>query len=329
MSVGMSSSASQPIMYALIFLTTPFITLVFMAIANLARQSNLLTAKEAYRNVIISGAATSGFFAAVMFSPQLSFITEALSLPGLVTICLLAVSIPPAFAYQKIAKENFAAEEAMPSFLRDITESRKVGLSPVKSIVHATKRTGYGQFSEILRLVRSQIEWGVPLRKIFGNVKEKIRSWPVLVYFLILIETIEFGGGSADALEILSEYSEKNKDIEANKRSTLKPYVMLAFVWSVLIALTTSIVAITIYVLTQISVPGSSPAMFGSMQHQILVFSIGIIFQCWMSGFFIGKISEGTFAAGFKYSAMLAVTAYVSLFLSQNYLTGMLGVVSG
>jgi flagellar protein FlaJ len=326
---GMSSSASQPLMYALIFLTTPFITLVFMAIANLARKSNLLTAKEAYRNVIISGGATSGFFAAVMFLPQLSFIAEALSLPGLVTICLLAVSIPPAFAYQKIAKANFAAEEAMPSFLRDVTESRKVGLSPVKSIVHATKRTGYGPFSEILRLVRSQIEWGVPLRKIFGNIREKIRSWPVLVYFLILIETIEFGGGSADALEILSEYSEKNKDIEANKRSTLKPYVMLAFVWSVLIALTTSIVAITIYVLTQISVPGSSPAMFGSMQQQILVFSIGIIFQCWMSGFFIGKISEGTFAAGFKYSAMLAVTAYVSLFLSQNYLTGMLGVVSG
>lgn len=329
MSGGMSSSASQPLMYALIFLATPFITLVFMAIANLARQSNLLSVKEAYRNVIISGGAASGFFAAVMFLPQLGFIVEALTLPGLVTICLLAVSTPPAFAYRKIAKENFAAEEAMPSFLRDVTESRKVGLSPVKSIVHATKRTGYGPFSEILKLVRSQIEWGVPLRKIFDNVKKKIRSWPVLVYFLILIETIEFGGGSANALEILSEYSEKNKDIEANKRSTLKPYVMLAFVWSVLIALTTSIVAITIYVLTQISVPGSPPTMFSSMQQQIMMFSIGIVFQCWMSGFFIGKISEGTFAAGFKYSAMLAVTAYISLFLSQNYLTGMLGVVSG
>jgi hypothetical protein len=174
-------------------------------------------------------------------------------------------------------------------------------------------------------MVRSQIEWGVPLRKIFENVKKRIRSWPVLVYFLILIETIESGGGSSDALEILSDYSEKNKDIEANKRSTLKPYVMLAFVWSVLIALTTSIVAITIYVLTQITAPSASPAMFGAMQQQITMFSVGIIFQCWMSGFFIGKINEGTFAAGFKYSAMLALTGYVSLFLSQSYLVGMMG----
>lgn len=328
-SVGMTSSSSQPLMYALIFLATPFTTLVFMAIANLARQSNLLSIKEVYRNVIFSSGAASGFFAAAMFLPQLGFIIEMLTLPGLVIICLLAISLPPAFAYRKIAKENFAAEEAMPSFLRDVTESKKVGLSPVKGIIHATKRTGYGSFSETLQLVRSQIEWGVPLRKIFSNITKQIRSWPVLVYFLILIETIEFGGGSADALEILSNYSERTKEIEADKRATLKPYVMLAFVWSVLIALTTSIVAITIGVLTQITAPGSSPAMFSSMQHQILIFSIGIILQCWMSGFFIGKISEGTFAAGFKYSAMLAVTGYVSLIVSQNYLAGMLGAVSG
>lgn len=329
LSLGLSSSATEPLMYALIFLATPFITFVFMAIANLARQSNLLSVKEAYRNLLISGIASLALFAAVMLLPQLGFIIEALTLPGFVTLCLLMISLPPAFAYRKIAKENFVAEEAMPSFLRDVTESRKIGLSPVKSVIHATERKTYGSFSETLKLVRSQIEWGVPLRKIFENIKKRIRSWPVLVYFLILIETIEFGGGSSEALEILSDYSEKNKDIEANKRSTLKPYVLLAFVWSVLIALTTSIVAITIFVLTQITVPGASPTMFSAMQQQLTTFSIGIIFQCWMSGFFIGKISEGTFAAGFKYSAMLAVTGYVSLFLSQGYLAGMLGATSG
>ncbi len=327
--VGVSSSATQPLMYALIFLATPFITFVFMAIANLARQGHLLSVREAYFNSIISCGAASGFFAAALFLPQLGVLQETLTLPGIVTICLLMVSIPPALVYRKIAKKNFEAEESVPSFLRDITESRKIGLSPVKSIIHATERTGYGSFTDTLELVRSQIEWGVPLRKIFSNVRKKIRSWPVLVYFFILIETIEFGGGSANALEILSDYSEKNKDIELNKRSTLQPYVVLAFVWSVLIALTTSIVAITVYVLTQISAPGAQPAMFEAMQQQIVMFSIGIIFQCWMSGFFIGKISEGTFAAGFKYSALLALTGYVSLFLSQNYLSGMLGFSPG
>ncbi|MCW3981138.1 MAG: type II secretion system F family protein [Candidatus Bathyarchaeota archaeon] len=329
LSAGLTSSASEPLMYALIFLATPFITFIFMAIANLARQSSLISVKEAYRTATISGIAVLAMFAATMFLPQLQFIIETVTLPGFVTIGLMPISIPAAIIYQKIARENSAAEESIPSFLKDITESRKIGLSPVKSLVHATKRTGYGSFSKTLKSVRSQIEWGVPLRKIFSNVNRHIRSWPVLVYFLILIETIEFGGGSANALEILSDYSERNKQIEADKRSTLKPYVLLAFVWSVLIALTTSIVAITIYTLTQITTPGGSPAMLDYLQQQILMFSIGIIFQCWMSGFFIGKISEGTFAAGFKYSAMLAATAYISLFLSQNYLMTSLGITPG
>jgi len=196
-------------------------------------------------------------------------------------------------------------------------------LSPEKSIIHASKRRGYGRFSGLLELVRSQIEWGVALKKIFANVRSKIQSWPVLVHFFILIETIEIGGGSANALEILADYSEKNKDIETNKRSMLKPYIILAFIWSVLIALTTTIVALTIYVLAQISLPGMTKASFDVMQLQITLFSIGIILQCWMSGFFIGKISEGAFAAGFKYSAMLAATAYVSLILSQYVLAGL------
>ena len=161
------------------------------------------------------------------------------------------------------------------------------------------------------------------MKKIYANIKKRIQSWPVLVHFLILIETIEIGGGSTNALEILAEYSEKNKEIEMNKRSLLRPYIILAFVWSILIALTTTIVAMTIYVLAQISLPGMAKASLDAMQLQITIFSVGIIIQCWMSGFFIGKINEGTFAAGFKYSGMLAVTAYISLILSQSLLGGL------
>jgi len=255
--------------------------------------------------------------------PQLQALSESVGLPVIVTLCLIIASIPPAIAYQRLAVVNIAAEESMPSFLRDVTEARKIGLSPERSIIHATTRRGYGKFSSPLELVRSQIEWGVALKKIFANVRKKIQSWPVLVHFFILIETIEIGGGSSNALEILAEYSEKNRDIEFNKRSLLKPYIILAFIWSVLIALTTTVVAMTIYILAQISLPGMAHASFTAMQLQIMLFSVGIILQCWMSGFFIGKISEGTFAAGFKYSAMLVATAYLSLVLSQNVLAGL------
>lgn len=318
-----ASSGPQPFVYLLIFLLMPSISIAFMVVAHKARKSNFLSLASVYRKVIVPAVGVSVFIILIIFVPQMQFVTETVGLPVIVTLCLVIVSIPPALAYHRVAVVNFAAEESMPSFLRDVTEARKIGLSPEKSIIHASKRRGYGRFSEPLELVRSQIEWGVALKKIFANIKRRIQSWPVLVHFFILVETIEIGGGSANALEILADYSEKNKDIEENKRSMLKPYIVLAFIWSVLIALTTTIVALTIYILAQISLPGMPQASFDAMQQQIILFSIGIILQCWMSGFFIGKINEGAFAAGFKYSAMLAATAYVSLILSKHLLAGL------
>lgn len=320
---AMRSSSLSPFTYILIFGIMPSVSLMFIAAANKARQSNLMNLAPLYRKSLIPVAVSVAIIALFLSVPQLQSVSKAVGLPVIVTLCLIFASIPPAIAYYRLATVNLAAEELMPSFLRDVTEARKIGLSPERSIIHATTRRGYGKFSAPLELVRSQIEWGVALKKIFANIKKKIQSWPVLVHFFILMETIEIGGGSSNALEILSEYSEKNRDIEFNKRSLLKPYIALAFIWSVLIALTTTVVAMTIYILAQISLPGMAKASFTAMQLQITLFSVGIILQCWMSGFFIGKINEGTFAAGFKYSAMLVATAYISLVLSQNVLAGL------
>jgi flagellar protein FlaJ len=311
----------------LIFFVTPLISIVFMVIAHAERKSNLIGVKQPYYAAILPMIIVSSVMAAIAYVPPLQFLASAQLFPLVVTISLLVVSLPPSMVYMRIAKANFEAETSMPSFLRDVTEARKIGLSPEKSIIHATKRTGYGKFSETLSLVRSQMEWGVSLRKIFVSIKNKIQTWPVLVNFLILVETIKIGGGSATALEVLTDYSEKQKDVEVNKKSLLRPYVILAFVWSVLIALTTTMVAMTVYALTQISLPGTSALPLEAMQNEINLFSTGIILQCWLSGFFVGKVNEGTFAAGFKYSAMLVVTAYVSLVLSQNFLGSMYGVI--
>ena len=311
--------------YLVAFVIMPLISIIFMLAAHNIQRSPLMNLKEVYVKAIPTGLAVIGLLCIFAFIPSLSNMVNMLGWPGLVTIALVAASLPSAISYYRIAKENSAAEEALPSFLRNVTEARKIGLSPEKSIIHATKRKNYGRFSKFLNLIRSQIEWGVPLRKIFENLKLKLKSWTALINFMIMIETVEIGGGPSHAFEILTEYCEKEREVEVNRRALLKPYIILSFVWSILIALTTTIVAITIYVLTQLTLPGRSPAMLASLQQQISIFSIGIIVQCWISGFFIGKISEGNFAAGFKYSAMLAVTAYISLVLAQNFLWGAYG----
>jgi flagellar protein FlaJ len=237
---------------------------------------------------------------------------------------LALISLVPTLSYKNVVGVNFKAEDAMPSFLRDVSETRKTGMSPEKSIVHSAGRKGYGSFSKILERIVNQIEWGVSLRKIYSDLQDWLKSWPVLTNFLILIETIEIGGGSPEALELLAGYSERIRDIEKNKREMLKPYVILPFIWTVLMALTFSF---TFYVITQLPTAYPGGTGFPIMQGQMALFSSAIIFHSWVSGFFIGKITQGNFAAGFKYSLLLAVTAFVSLLLSQNVIDIVFGAL--
>jgi flagellar protein FlaJ len=320
---GVSIPTSPYMAYLVIFLLMPLLSFIFMLVAHNMQKSTLLNLKSVYIKTLISVAVAVAIFFVFTLVPTLS---ESLGLPLLLTVCLTIGVVPGAILYYRITRVNYNAEKSLPSFLRDITESQKTGISPEKSIIHATKRRDYGHFSQFLDLIRSQIEWGVSLKDIFENFKQKISSWPVLVNFMMMVETIEVGGGPVRALELLSEYSEKEFEVEVNKRALLRPYVILAFVWSVLIALTTTIVTMTMYILTQLATPSLYEVMSSELSGQIGLFSLGIIFQCWVSGFFIGKISEGNFAAGLKYAALLAITAYVSLVVSQNFMVGVFHV---
>lgn len=326
-SVTNMSLPNSPLMsYLVAFLFMPIISFFFILIAHNMQKSSFSDLKDVYRKAIIIFIAVGIPLTLISVIPSLLQIVDKIGLAEVITAGLVAMSAPPAILYYRISRINSNAEDSISNFIRDVTESQKTGLSPEKSIVQASMRKDYGPFSQFLELMRSQIEWGVPLRRTFENIKQKIRSWFVVVNFAMMVETVEIGGNSSQALEILSEYSEKEHEIQVNRRGMLKPYVLLAFVWSVLIALTTTIVAMTTSMMNSLAGSGLIPMGVSSMGSDMMTFSVGIIIQCWISGFFIGKISEGNFAAGFKYSAMLAITAFVSLILSQAFLGSAFGI---
>lgn len=343
----MGNNGGQVMVYLILFVAMPMVSLVFMLIAQILRKGTLMNLKMIYFKALPFAVVGGGLFATLAFVPEvltaLTSITLSLqttlnsvlpslkiqslvsnTVPFFVTMVLALISLVPTLSYKNVVGVNFKAEDAMPSFLRDVSETRKTGMSPEKSIVHSAGRKGYGSFSKILERIVNQIEWGVSLRKIYSDLQDWLKSWPVLTNFLILIETIEIGGGSPEALELLAGYSERIRDIEKNKREMLKPYVILPFIWTVLMALTFSF---TFYVITQLPTAYPGGTGFPIMQGQMALFSSAIIFHSWVSGFFIGKITQGNFAAGFKYSLLLAVTAFVSLLLSQNVIDIVFGAL--
>jgi flagellar protein FlaJ len=319
-----SSISISPMMsYILAFIIMPVLSLGFTLIAHNMQRSAFEDLTDLYKKALVIIAPVGAVLIVIGLVPSIQEALKPIGLPEIVTLGLALASLVPALKYRKISKINYNAEDSIPFFIRDVTESHKIGLSPEKSIIQAAKRKTYGSFSKFLDLMRSQIEWGIPLRKTFGNMQREIRSWFVNLNFAMLIETIEIGGNSTQSLELLSEYSEKEREVQINRRALLRPYIVLAFIWSGLVAVTTTIVALTTAMMTTVVSSSLSSVAVMGMQNQLGLFSVGIIFQCWVSGFFLGKISEGNLGAGFQYSAMLAVTAYLSLVLSQLLFSGM------
>jgi flagellar protein FlaJ len=299
-----------------------------MYLANNSRPGTLKGIRKPYLAGVIPGGIFFVFLIAVVMFPELLFIREAFGLPFIVTGGLVTICIPPTIIYHAIAKRNFAAEKAMPSFIRDVTEARRTGLSPEKSIVHAASRKGYGTFTPQLKRIIKQIEWGISLRKIYEELRDWIKSWPVVIDFFILVETIEIGGGHADTLGVLAEFSEKTQTIEKSQNDMLRPYILLPFIWTVLMAFT---VTFTIQTLSQIPAMAMVSIAGMNLTPRLIdmsgggVIEAGIVFHSWLSGFFIGKVSEGNFASGFKYAALLALTAFATLLLSKQVQTGFFG----
>lgn len=321
--LGSGSAVISPyISYLIAFVFLPVMSFIFIMMAHNMQRSSFPNLKDLYKKAIILVIPAFVVLAIFLAVPALQ---EAIpvGLPEIATIMLVGTSVPIALMYHRIARINYNAEESIPSFIRDITESQKSGLSPEKSIVQATKRRDYGPFTKFLDLIRSQIEWGIPIRKTFDNLQKEIRSWFCVVNFAMMVETLEIGGNSIQSLEILSEYSEKEREMQVNRRALLKPYIALAFMWSALIAVTTTIVALTTTMMTGMMGTDVAANTKIAMSDELNMFSVGIIIQCWLSGFFIGKINEGNFGAGFKNAALLALTAYLSLVISQQLLGGL------
>lgn len=324
-----SISITPTTSYIIAFVFLPVMSLIFILLAHNIQKSAFNDLSDLYKKALIILVPIGIVIIIFAMIPVLSTSLGPIGLPEIATIGLVVASLIPAIQYYKISKINYNAEDAVPRFIREITESHKIGLSPEKSIIQATKRKDYGSFSKYLDLMRSQIEWGIPIRKTFSNIRKDIRNWFVTLNFAMMIETIEIGGNSTESLEILSEYSEKEREVQINRRATLKPYILLAAVWSVLIAVTTNIVSVTTMMMTHVASINSADiasAANMAMQNQMKTFSVGIILQCWISGFFIGKISEGNFGAGFKHSALLATIAYLSLVISKQFLSGLFGL---
>jgi len=307
-STGMDMG-SGVIMYTYVF--TPLLSVVFLYLAHGMQPKSPISEYRPYKVYAISltiGVVIllllTGFFG--MFQTPLQNLVD---LPIAVSIALIISVVPPAMVHQKIVSRKSSMERGISNFLRDLTETRKTGLSPESCIENLSDRD-YGAFSKELKKMSSDIGWGIPMRNVIMDFVKKTRSWMSQIVMFLLLEAIDVGGGTIAMIESLARFNNMTQEVEKEKKMSVRPYMLIPYFAAILLVATT---LMTLIFTTQtISMGGESVASTTNVDFLTLIFTVSVITHCYLIGLVAGKISEESLAAGFKHSALLVVIAIVA-----------------
>jgi flagellar protein FlaJ len=231
-----------------------------------------------------------------------------IDLPVAIAITLFVATAPAAIVNSKVSKKKASTEQGINSFLRDLTEVRKTGLSPEKCIESLSNRD-YGEFSKELRKISSEISWGVPVRKVIMDFVKRMRSWMAQIVMFLLVETIDVGGGTIAMIESLARFNNLTQEVEKEKKMSVRPYILMPYFAAILlVATTTMMIGFTTGTL------GVAPGTIGEkdLTPMITTFITSAIFHSYLIGIVAGKISEESIAAGFKHAAILVIVAVLA-----------------
>lgn len=216
------------------------------------------------------------------------------------------------YHYRKETRTFRGINQKIASFLEDVSEARKTGLSPERSIIQTMKRD-YGPLSKVVRRIGVAVSLGIDIEAAVKRGVRELRNWFARVMFRFLIDSIKVGGGSPEVLYSLAKYARALAEMESRLRISLRTYVMMPYIAAILLSIS-SIIFLTMIlqtptILGQGSTVKIDPAAVYSF---VALLSIGININSWIMGLVAGKIAELSIGEGLKHSLILILTSLLS-----------------
>lgn len=299
---GSGGDVTTIILYT--FVLSPMLSIMFVYLAHSMQPKTPVTEMRPYKVFVICTIAGMTLFFLLFLSGSFGLLSR---MPVALALALFISAAPAAIVHGRLSSKKISTEQGMNSFLRDLTEVRKTGLSPERCIESLSHRE-YGVFSKELRKISAEISWGIPLKKVMMDFIGRTRSWMTQIVMFLLVETVDVGGGTIEMIESLARFNHLTQEVEKEKKSSTRPYIMMPYFAALLLVITTSMMLG--FTTGTIGVAGTAPPP--SMDWIRQVFMTSAIFYSYMVGIVAGKISEESISAGFKHAAVLVVISAIA-----------------
>jgi archaeal flagellar protein FlaJ len=213
--------------------------------------------------------------------------------------------IPVVVAFRQSANRG-GLEKALPDFIRDVAEGRKIGLSPEGAIEQLASKN-YGRLSKSIKTMASQISWGLPILKVIQTFADSVDSWITMAIGTLMVEVVDVGGGTVSAFSTMADFTRKVNEIEADKKAALRSYIFVVYMAGIMLVLTTFMMVY--FLSTPIKFAGVAASLPGVTITPATVQNLltASIFDGWVIGFVAGKMGGGTVADGFKHALALVM----------------------
>ncbi|MDG6243858.1 MAG: type II secretion system F family protein [Methanolobus sp.] len=230
-----------------------------------------------------------------------------------VLICI----IPPAITFHKKFKRTDTIEEYLPTFLRDISEMSRAGLTLPRA-VNTVSKGEYGALTKEVQSMDAAMSWGVSFEESLHNFAKRV-STPIIVRSVSLItQASKAGGRVASVLEAAARDAREVKLLERERRGNMMVYVVITymsfFVFIFVIAMLTSTFVPTMAeagkAAAQAGAGNQFIGSFNPAEYTRLMMHTAII-QGFMSGLVAGQMGESSVSQGLKHSIILTLIAWV------------------
>jgi flagellar protein FlaJ len=201
-----------------------------------------------------------------------------------------------------------------PDFVRDLSSSRRAGMTFTKAILFTSKGS-YGLLTKEIKKIAQQISWGSSIEEALTDFAKRINTTSVKRTISLIIEASRSGGNVADVLDVAAEDALEIKQLDGERRVNMLSYVVVIYVaMLVFMAIIAILAGVFIPTITGSSAEGLAATLGGGnilgQQAIIQVFYFATLAQSMGTGLVAGIFEDGNVQSSVKHIFILVLISW-------------------
>ncbi len=219
------------------------------------------------------------------------------------------------YEYARLRKMS-QIEERFPEFLRDLSESRKAGMTMARAVEMSAKGD-YGYLTPEIKKMAVQISWGLSFTEALSRFGDRIKTPIVQRTTLMVVKASEMGGKISEVIEAAAKNVREIKILQAERKMEMQMYLLIIYV-SFFVFLAVIIILSATFLpefekATQAAGGGVGGISFGSvsLEEYKFIYICTALVQAIGNGIVAGLLGEGKMAAGLRHGTIMVVMTYL------------------